>query len=64
MINEERDPLESILLLASESVGRTLRRREVTWQEWRQKLLRAWANDSRALMTALLEDGPDEQAQK
>ena len=60
MIDEEQDPLERILLLVSESVGRTLRRREATWQAWRQKLLAAWANDSRALMTALLEGGPDE----
>ena len=35
---------------------------ECRWQAWRKKLLSAWANDSRALMTALLEDGPDAQA--
>ena len=32
---------------------------EHRWQRWRTRLLEAWANDSRALMTALLEDGPD-----
>ena len=33
---------------------------EYRWRRWRARLLEAWANDSRALMTALLEDGPDE----
>jgi len=28
------------------------------WQQWRGRLQKAWAEDSRSLMTALLEDGP------
>jgi hypothetical protein len=28
-------------------------------EKWRQNLLRCWAKDARATMTALLEDGPD-----
>lgn len=41
---------------AAKQVGRY--EEECRWQVWRKDLLRCWANDYRATMTALLEDGP------
>ena len=37
---------------------------ERRWQEWRKALLRCWANGYNATMTAMLEGGPSEQAQR
>ena len=34
------------------------------WERWRQELLRCRPYNYRATMTALLERGPDEQAQR
>ena len=54
---ELRDYIDRLVIVAKEN-GKV--EEELRWQKWRAQLLDAWANDSRALMTALLEGGPDE----
>ena len=59
MTTQKIDEKVDRVVEAAKKVGKSTE--EYRWQVWRQKLLDAWANNCRALMTALLEDGPDEQ---
>ena len=61
MTTEIEQHLDRALKLVAQTARMEEERR---WQEWRKALLRCWANGYNATMTAMLEGGPSEQAQK